>query len=347
MIAFEDKLNSVALIQKAVSSGARLRMACETVGISTRAYQRWYRSCYRDSRKGAPKRVPRKLSEEERQAVADTSCLREYRDLTPYEIVAIMAEKGEYIASERTFYRVLKDYGLLHHRGNGKAPVRVPELEELVATGPDQIWSWDITWMMSDVRGKFFFAYVVMDIWTEEIVGWEIHDREDDECAAALFLRLQKTYGMRGLFLRSDNGGPMKGATMRATLTGLGVAPTYGRPRVSNDNPFIESLFKTLKYTAGYPGHFKSLEHARQWMADFVNWYNMEHRHSSIGYVTPHQRRSGEYEEIFEKRNETFALAREKHPERWVNKQKYWQCKEAVYLNPGKAAKDALLRKSA
>lgn len=318
--------------------------ACEMAGISIRTFQRWRRDSLEDKRKGAVKKVPRKLTDEEIERVKKTACLPEYRDLTPYEIVAILAEKDEYIASERTFYRILKMMGLLHHRGDGKAPIRHAEPKELVATGPNQVWSWDITWLKTDVRGLFYYAYVVKDIWTKDIVGWEIHDREDDELSSQLFMRLKKKYDMRGIFLRSDNGNPMKGATMLMMLYHLEVIPSYSRPRVSNDNPFIESFFKTLKYTAGYPGHFKSIDHARTWMADFVNWYNTKHRHSSIGYVTPEQRRNGDYKEIFARRNDAVTRARELHPERWVNRQRVWGCNESVYLNPSLETKEKLLK---
>lgn len=340
----EEKQQALELVKEATAAGARKEKACETIGVSIRAFQRWDRRCTLDARKGAAKRIPRKLTEEERQMVIDTACGQRYKDLNPYEIVALLAENGVYIASERTFYRVLKAEGLLHHRGNVKPSVRRPEPEELVATGPNQIWSWDITWLKTDVRGIFYYCYMIKDIWTKEIVGWEIHDREDDELAAAMFKRLQMKHAMKGLYLRSDNGDPMKGATMLMTLYNLGVIPSYSRPRVSNDNPYIESLFKTLKYTAGYPGHFKDMDNARTWMANFVNWYNTEHRHSAIGYVTPYQRRSGGYREIFEKRNATLASAKKKNPERWFKKQRVWGCNDKVYLNPGKGTKERLMK---
>ncbi len=347
MILLDEKLHALELIKEAMASGARKKKACETIGISIRAFQRWGQSCNKDCRKGALKKVPRKLSEAERQQVKDTACGQQYKDLNPYEIVALLAENGTYIASERTFYRILKADGLLHHRGNGKPAVRKPVPDELVATVPNQIWSWDITWLRTDVRGLFYYTYMIKDIWTKDIVGWEIHDREDDELAAAMFKRLQLKHNMKGIILRSDNGNPMKGATMLMTLYNLGVIPSYSRPGVSNDNPFIKALFKTLKYTAGYPGQFKDIEHARTWMANFVNWYNTEHRHSALGYVTPQQRRSGEYKEIFEKRNVTLAAARKRNPERWGKKQKVWGCVEQVYLNPGKNTKERLMKKIA
>ena len=347
MILLEEKHRARELVRDAMASGARKKQACEVLGISIRALQRWDQVCNPDGRKGALKKIPRKLTEEERQKVKDTACEQQFKDLTPYEIVALLAENGSYIASERTFYRILKDDGLLHHRGNGKPAIRTSEPEELVATGPNQIWSWDITWLRTNVRGLFYYTYMIKDIWTKDIVGWEIHDREDDALAAALFNRLRLKHNMKGIYLRSDNGNPMKGTTMLMTLYNLGVIPSYGRPRVSNDNPFIESLFKTLKYTARYPGQFKDMDHARTWMANFVNWYNTEHRHSAIGYVTPQQRRSGVYKEIFEKRNDTLAAARKRNPERWGKKQRVWGCDEQVYLNPGKETKERLMKKIA
>jgi putative transposase len=347
LISLEEKHQVRALVRDAMISGARKKKACEVLGISIRALQRWEQACNPDGRKGAVKSIPRKLSEEEKQKVKDTACEEQFKDLTPYEIVAILAENGIYIASERTFYRILKADGLLHHRGNGKPPIRSGEPQELIAIGPNQIWSWDITWLRTNVRGLFYYTYMIKDIWTKDVVGWEIHDREDDALAAALFHRLRLKHDMKGIYLRSDNGNPMKGATMLMTLYNLGVIPSYSRPRVSNDNPFIESLFKTLKYTAGYPGQFKDLEHARTWMANFVNWYNTEHRHSAIGYVTPQQRRSGDFKIIFGKRNETLASAIEKNPERWVNNKKVWGCDELVYLNPDKKTKEMLMKKCA
>ena len=347
LISLKEKSRAIELVEEAVASGAGRKKACKTIGISIRSLQRWDQVCNPDGRKGAEKKVPRKLTEEERKKVKDTACEQRFKDLTPYEIVALLAEKGLYIASERTFYRILKHYGLLHHRGNSKPASIKSEPKELVATGPNEIWSWDITWLKTDVRGLFYYTYMIKDIWTKDIVGWAIHDREDDTLAASLFNSLQLKHKMKGIYLRSDNGNPMKGATMLMTLYNLGVIPSYSRPRVSNDNPFIESLFKTLKYTAGYPGKFKSMEEARMWMANFVNWYNTEHRHSAIGYVTPMQRRSGVYKEIFDKRNNTLVAAREKNPERWGKKQKVWGCDDKVYLNPGKDSKKNLMKKIA
>ena len=346
LISQEDKSRSVELVKEAMNNGASKSECCNILEISIRTLQRWEKECRGDSRKGALKSIPRKLSEEERQNLIDTACSGEFKDLTPHEIVAILAENSVYIASERTFYRVLNAANMLHHRSNSKPCSKTGKPVELKATGPDQVWCWDITYLRTTVRGLYFYCYMIKDIWTKEIVGWEIHAVEDVDIAAEMFKKLKGKRNLRGVKLHSDNGNPMKGATMIMTLYNLGVLPSYSRPRVSNDNPYIESLFKTMKYTAGYPGQFNDIEHARIWMADFVNWYNTEHRHSAIAYVTPAQRRSGEYKAILERRNVTMEYARLAHPERWGNRIRVWKANEEIYLNPSDETKKKINQKS-
>ena len=239
------------------------------------------------------------------------------------------------MASEATFYRVLRAANQIHHRSETKPKKNSPKPREQIATGPNQVWCWDITWLPLRVRGMFVFAYVIIDVYDRSIVGWAIHDREDVQLARQLFEDLQTRMNLRGVHLHADNGGPMKGLSLLALLYVLGVSTSYSRPRVSNDNPFIESFFKTLKYTAGYPGRFRDLQHARTWMADFIAWYNNDHRHSALGYVTPHQRRSGVDRELFHQRNRTLAHARALCPERWGRRpQRQWEAEQAVTLNP-------------
>jgi len=334
MIPFEDKQSTLVLINEAIASGARKGKACDALDISLRTCQRWEKECSADRRKGATKRVLRKLSVEEQQEIVDVSCSEQFKDLTPHEIVPILAEQGRYIASESSFYRVLRASELVNHRGNSKPQSLRAKPPELKATGPNQVWSWDITWLKSDVFGMFYYCYMIKDIWKKNIVGWEIHEYESVDIASDMFKRLKTKYNVKGVRLHSDNGNPMRGATMIITLHSLGVIPSFSRPRVSNDNPFIESLFSTMKYTAGYPGRFKSLQHSREWMSEFVNWYNTKHRHSAIGYVTPEQRGSGVDLEIFKKRNEVIEAARKKHPERWVKKIRKWENVDIVLLNP-------------
>jgi len=332
-IAVNDKIQAVILITKACASGARKFVACRLLMISLRTIQRWEKEILADKRKGADKKVIRKLSEEEEQEIIAICCSEKYKDMNPHEIVPDLAENGVYIASESTFYRVLRKKGLLKHRSNRKPGKKRGKPPELKATGPDQVWCWDITYLKSSVSGIYFYCYMIKDIWTKEIVGWAVHDIECGELAEELFKSLVNKYDLRNVHLHSDNGGPMKKASLLVALYDLGVMPSFSRPRVSNDNPYIESLFSTMKYKADYPKSFKDIETARDWIDNFVNWYNNEHRHSAIGYVTPGQRRLGHDKKLFVRRNETMKKAREKHPERWGNKIKKWEVIKEVYLN--------------
>jgi len=280
------------------------------------------------------KTVPRKLSGDERSQVVSTSCSTDYRDCNPYEIVAIMAEKGQYLASESTFYRILREENMLNHRSDDRPASSNNRPPQRMATGPDQVWCWDITYLRSTVSGLFYYAYVIIDIFSRKIVGWEISSEENVDVAVRLFQRMRQSKNLEGVYLHSDNGNPMKGATMLMLLYHLGVVPSFSRPRVSDDNPYIESFFRTVKYTPGYPKCFTSETHAREWFADFVNWYNIEHRHSQIGYVTPEQRHNGRSEEIYMARNQTYADAYKRHPERFSSKPKTWKGQDTVYLNP-------------
>ena len=325
---------AVELIDEAVDAGARRWKACEVLGISVRTCERWKAGAHLDRRKGARRTVKRKLSETERQAVIDAACSERFRDCTPYEIVAILAQEGTYLASVSTFYRILRAEGKVHHRSESRPAQRRAAPPELVATGPNQVFSWDITYLKTGVCGVFLYAYLVIDVWSRKIVGWSVESEESEHLAIELFRTLVRRLHLSGVRLHSDNGNPMKGATMLMTLYNLGVIPSFFRPRVSDDNPYSESLFKTLKYTAGYPKYFRDRSHAREWMAGFVNWYNTEHLHSGIGYVTPQQRHEGTATTILDARNRTLEEARRLHPERWSREPKKWTAPEVVYLNP-------------
>ena len=330
-----------------MASGARKIKCCEVIGISVRTCERWEKGEIRDRRKGAGKIVPRKLSEEEKAAIVSIACSKEYQDCNPYEIVAILAENGTYMASESTIYRILRMINLLHHRSNCRVASSSSRPPELVATGPNQVWSWDITYLKTSIVGMFFYAYVIIDIFSRKIVGWKISDVESTDEAVSLFRRLTSNYDLSGVRLHSDNGNPMKGATMLMLLYHLGVVPSFSRPRVSDDNPFIVSFFKTVKYSSGYPKYFSDIAHAREWFGDFVNWYNTEHRHSQIGYVTPQQRHDGSADLIFTTRNQTYVQAQERHPERFRGKRKMWSAPNEVYLNPSVETKSKAISSAA
>jgi putative transposase len=196
-----------------------------------------------------------------------------FRDLPPKQIVPQLADCGRYLASESTMYRLLRAEGQLVHRGRAKPPTR-REVKEHAATAPNQVWSWDITYLKSALRGSFHYLYMVEDVWSRKIVGWAIHEEESMDLAAPLMRDICMKTGVdvNGLVLHSDNGGPMKGSTMLATLQRLGVVPSFSRPGVSDDNPFSEALFRTMKYRPGYPGKpFASIEHARAWVTAFAS----------------------------------------------------------------------------
>ena len=346
MISSEDRQMAIQFIDEAMTAGARQVPSCRVVGIDPRTLRRWKRqrmvsSESQDQRKlAAVDRVPaNKLSKAEQEQIIETCNLPEYKSLPPSQIVPILADKGEYIASESSFYRTLRAVDQVNRRGRAELPKNSTKPKGYNATKPNQIWSWDITYLASTVRGVFYYLYLIEDIFSRKIVGWEIHESESAEHAAQLIRRtcLAENIHQEGLVLHSDNGSPMKGATMLATLQKLGVVPSFSRPSVSDDNPFSESLFRTLKYTPAYPSQpFKDLAEAREWVYSFAQWYNNKHRHSAIRYVTPNQRHSGEEHIILEHRKCVYDAAKQRNPARWSGAIRNWDRIEEVWLNPPK-----------
>ncbi|MBL3590123.1 MAG: IS3 family transposase [gamma proteobacterium endosymbiont of Lamellibrachia anaximandri] len=269
--------------------------------------------------------------------ILETCNQAEYQSLPPSQIVPALADKAIYIASESSFYRVLKEADQLHHRGKVQAPRKVARPEAYKATGPNEVWSWDITFLATRISGLFYRLYLVMDIYSRKIVGWEIHENETADHASLLIRKACLAEGIteQGLVLHSDNGSPMKGATMLATLQRLGVVPSFSRPSVSNDNPYSESLFGTMKYTPAFPSKpFENLDAAREWVYDFVHWYNETHRHSGIKFVTPAQRHSGKEQSILVNREAVYQAAKQRNPKRWSRGTRNWQPVGEVWLNP-------------
>lgn len=324
------------LVEEAVAHGARFSRACEVLGLTARTLQRWVTSDG-DGRHG-PNRAPaNKLSDPERRKVIAIATSPEFRDSSPKQIVPLLADRGVYVASESTMYRVLHDADLQHRRGRARPPA--PRPREHRADGPWQVASWDITYLPSRVRGQFFYLYLVEDVWSRKILGWAVHDVESADHAAALVERIRDEAGpgidLTGWILHSDNGSAMKGATMLATLQRLGVVPSFSRPSVSDDNPYVESLFRTAKYCPHFPlRRFDSVDDARAWVAGFVGWYNNEHQHSRIGFVAPSDRHAGRDVAILAARRATYTRARERHPERWARHTRPWARPAIVTLNP-------------
>ena len=336
------------LIEEAVQNGARLEAACKVLGITERTYYRWKAQekkpgICEDRRAFADHSNPaNKLSAEERQRILTTVNEERFASMPPCEIVPTLADEGVYIASESTFYRVLREEKMQNHRGRTQEPGKHGKPTSYCATAPNQVWTWDITYLNGPIKGLFYFLYMIIDLFSRDIVGWEVWASETADHASELIRRTciaQKKLTTDVLVLHSDNGSPMKGATMLETLYALGITPSNSRPRVSNDNPYSESLFKTLKYRPNYqPKGFDTLEDARAWCATFVKWYRYEHHHSGIRFLTPAERHNGKSAEILSKRHEVYETAKALHPERWNGRAtRNWSDITEVYLNPDRS----------
>ena len=330
-----DRQSILILIDEAVASGCRRLRACEAFDLEERTLQRWKLNST-DQRHGPLTTPANKLEESERALIIKTSVSAAYVNLSPHQIVPKLADEGIYIASESTFYRVLKAESLNAHRGLSK-PRLVERPKAYEATRPNQIYSWDITYLQSCVRGQFYYLYLFLDIFSKKIVGWDIHATQEADLSSMLLediCKLEKINKFQ-IVLHSDNGGPMKAATMLATMQKLGVMPSFSRPSVSNDNPFSESMFKTLKYCPIFPSKpFENIEAAIAWMNKFVKWYNTEHLHSGINFVTPQSKHQGCDIEILKNRNEIYKNAQAKNPNRWSGETRNWDAVTSVKLNP-------------
>jgi transposase InsO family protein len=347
MIGLEDRQSLVRDITEAHGSGARLRLACETAGIDVRTLQRWKAGAglvEGDARAQAVRPVPaHALTQAERERVLCVANEPRFADLPPARIVPMLADEGVYIASESSFRRVLREHGQAARRGRAKPPrpARAPTTH--VATAPGEVWCWDMTYLPARVAGRWFYLYLILDLYSRKIVGWEVHDSDDSVHAAQLVRRTALAEGIAARpkqpVLHGDNGATLKATTVLAMLHWLGVKPSYSRPRVSDDNAFVESLFRTAKYRPEFPLRgFDDLDAARCWAAEFVHWYNVEHRHSGIRYVSPQQRHTGHDVAILAARRELYEQARQRHPARWSGKTRDWSPITVVTLNPERDA---------
>jgi transposase InsO family protein len=273
----------------------------------------------------------------EREAILEVCASEAYASLPPSQIVPQLADTGVYLASESTMYRVLKAAGQLNRRGRARKPRRVALPTSHQASGPNQVWSWDITYLPSPVKGQYWYLYLFEDIYSRKAVGWEVCAQESGEDAAVVLSRcvLSEQCYRTPLVLHSDNGSPMKSSTLLMKMYDLGITPSRGRPRVSNDNPYSESLFRTLKYCPQWPAKgFATLEAAQTWVCSFVRWYNHDHRHSRIRFVTPAQRHEGKDTTILARRHEIYEAAKALNPGRWSGRTRNWTPIGAVMLNP-------------
>lgn len=330
-------------IDEALLNGARLRAACSAIELDVRTVQRWRARNVGDDMRHGPKSEPHnKLSAAEQRKVVEVATSPKFRDMAPKQIVPKLADSGVYLASESTVYRLLLANNLMRQRGRGKLR-ESREVQEFEVTGPNQVWSWDITYLRTNVRGQFYYLYLFLDIWSRKAVAAEVYEMECGELAQKLCAHgvASECADPRRLALHQDNGGPMKNANFKAKLEQMGVKLSYSRPSVSDDNPYSESMFRTAKYCPLYPKKpLDSLEEARLWARKFVTWYNGEHLHSGIGFVSPQARHEGTATKQLEQRRKVYAAAQQRHPERFANGVRSWEEPDVVWLNPSKLTRE-------
>lgn len=347
MIGLEDRQSLARDIQAAHLAGARLRLACEVAGIDVRTLQRWKAHAGLVAGDGRPQAVrptpDHALTRAEREQIVRVANEPRFADTPAARIVPALADEGVYIASESSFQRVLRAHGQTHHRGRAKAPRKSRPPTTHVATAPRQLWCWDMTFLPAQVMGRWFYLYLILDVYSRKIVGFEVHDSDAADHAAHLAKRTALAEGTHAMLtkpvLHGDNGSTLKATTVLAMLYWLGIKPSYSRPRVSDDNAYVESLFRTAKYRPEFPDKgFADLDQARAWAAHFVHWYNHEHRHSGIRYVSPAQRHAGQDAAILAARHEVYSQARQRTPRRWSGATRDWTPIGAVTLNPERDA---------
>ncbi len=339
------RVEIAAMIAQAVASGARRARACEIIGLSLRTLQRWkLTGAAPDGRTTRIQQPVHALTATERERILAIVNSVEFGQMPPSQIVPRLADQGTYVASESTFYRVMRGANLVKHRQATRPAQERSKPRAICATAPNQLYSWDITYLPTGVKGIYFYLYMFIDIYSRKVVGWQVYGDEHSNFAAEVMrdICVREKIQPGQVILHSDNGSPMKGATMLATLQALGVMPSFSRPAVSNDNPYSESLFKTLKYRPDYPGKaFTDIAHARNWVTRFVRWYNNEHRHSTINFVTPTQRHAGLHQALLQARTAVYNAAREANPLRWTGGPvRNWTPVMEVHLNPDLATSE-------
>jgi transposase InsO family protein len=339
----EDRQILIRDIAQARVEGARLAPACALAGIDARTLQRWKAGeglTRGDRRPDANHPVPsHALSEAERAQIVAVANEPRFADTPPARIVPALADEGIYIASESSFHRVLRAHGQMNPRGRAQPPRTSRPPTTHIATRPGDVWCWDVTFLPAQIQGRWFYFYLILDLYSRKIVGFEVHDTDSAEHAAHLARRTALAEGVHAKpvrpVLHGDNGATLKATTVLAMLHWLGIEPSYSRPRVSDDNSFAEALFRTAKYRPEFPlKGFADLDAARQWAARFVHWYNQEHRHSGIRYVTPAQRHAGQDGPVLIARHAVDQDARQRNPQRWSGSTRNWTPAGAVTLNP-------------
>lgn len=308
--------------------------ACEALGVSRATLYRRRRPL---SGHQQPRPSPaRALNEMERQEVLEVLTSPRFVDRSPGEVVATLLDEGRYLCSERTMYRLLATTQSVRERRRQRQHPAYTK-PELMAKAPNEIWSWDITKLLGPKKWTYFYLYVLLDIYSRYVVGWMVANRENSALAGRL---IEETCHKQGvtpqvLTLHSDRGAPMTSKCTAQLLADLGVTRSLSRPRVSDDNPFSEAQFKTLKYHPDFPVRFDNIEHAIGYCRDFFPWYNGEHRHGGIAMLTPEVVHQGRANRVLRRRERTLASAHASHPERFVNgRPKPHPLPQAVWINP-------------
>jgi putative transposase len=300
---------------KEIGTRLGIRPTCDAFGVPRSSYYRWLRP----KEAGERRRSPRALSGEERQAVLEVLHDDEFVDLAPAAVLARLLDGGRYLCSERTIYRILAANKEVKER---RDQLRHPAYEkpELLATEPNSLWSWDITKLLGPAKWTYYYLYVILDVFSRYAVGWMVAYREASVLASRLIEASCQRQGIERdqLNLHADRGSSMKSKPVALLLSDLGVTKSHSRPYVSNDNPYSEAQFKTMKYRPEFPSRFGCLEDARAFCGEFFRWYNMEHYHSGLGLMTPHNVHYGLAEETRARRAEVLVEAYARHPERFV-----------------------------
>jgi len=311
--------------------------ACEAIGVPRATFYRHMgRKHYPSKGNGIRTTPPLALTLVEKQTVVDVLHSERFQDKTPYEVYATLLDEGQYHCSIRTMYRILNsEHGDVKERRKGHQRTQYKK-PELLATESNQVWSWDITKLKGPVKWTYFYLYVIMDIFSRYVVGWMVAHREQDALAKRLIEQscINQNIESGQLTVHADRGSSMRSKVVTHLLADLGITKTHSRPHVSNDNPYSESQFKTLKYCPEFPDRFGSIQDARAFCQPFFNWYNKDHRHSGIALMTPEQVHYGLNKQVFDFRLKVLLKAFRRNPMRFKGKvPKPYDLPEAVWIN--------------
>lgn len=319
-----------------------VKRACTAFGVNERSYR--HRRQRDEGRLRLPPPAvakaraphPASLTTEEKDQIVAVLCEERFVDLAPAQVYATLLDEAVYLCSERQMYRVLAERGLVRERRRGghqrAGAYGVPRLQ---ADAPNRVWTWDITALRGPSKGVRYYLYTILDIFSRKVVGWSVHEAESEKHARRLIREACRRHQVDRdqLVIHADRGSPMIAGTVAEMLNELGVAKSHSRPRVSNDNPYIESHFKTLKYRPNYPDRFDSISHARSWSRTFFRWYNKIHYHSAIGYLRPADLHHGNHTAIVAHRQATLDTAAAAHPERFTKRPTPHQVPTQAWIN--------------